>query len=71
MTVAIVKYDQTANALRKAIDLCDGFERLKTSDKVLIKPNAGGGLMKGQLPNGVVTTAMIMEDLVALLREYG
>ena len=71
MTVAIVKYDQTSNALRKAIDLCDGFERLKTSDKVLIKPNAAGGLMKGQLPNGVVTTAMIMEDIVTLLREYG
>ena len=70
-TVAIVKYDQTVNALRKAIELCDGFERLKTSDKVLIKPNAAGGLRKGQPPNGVITTVMIMEDLVALLREYG
>lgn len=70
-TVAIVKYDQTANALRKAIELCDGFEQLKTSDRVLIKPNAGGGILKGQLANGVTTTVMIMEDLVALLREYG
>ena len=70
-TVAIVKYDQTANPLRRAIELCDGFEQLKTSDKVLIKPNAAGGLGKGQSPYGVVTTAMVMEDLVGLLREYG
>ncbi|HYA13150.1 MAG TPA: hypothetical protein VEF33_02305 [Syntrophales bacterium] len=37
--VAVVKYDATLDSLRRAIELCDGFERLKTSDKILLKPN--------------------------------
>ena len=59
-TVALVKYDQTPNALRKALELCDGFEKLKPTDKVLIKPNAGQGLRKTQPPNGVVTTTIVL-----------
>ncbi len=37
--VAIVKYDVGLDSLRRAIELCDGFEKLKTSDKILLKPN--------------------------------
>jgi uncharacterized protein (DUF362 family) len=70
-TVALVKYDQTPNALRKALELCDGFEKLKTTDKVLIKPNAGQGLKRTQPPNGVVTSAAVLGDLIRLLRDYG
>jgi uncharacterized protein (DUF362 family) len=70
-TVALVKYDQTPNALRKALELCDGFEKLKTTDKVLIKPNAGQGLKRTQPPNGVVTTTAVLGDLIGLLRDYG
>ena len=70
-TVALIKYDQTPNALRKAVELCGGFEKLKTTDKVLIKPNAGQGLRRIQPPNGVVTTAAVLGDLIGLLRDYG
>jgi len=70
-TVALVKYDQTPNALRKALELCDGFEKLKTTDKVLIKPNAGQGLKRTQPPNGVVTTTAVLGDLIRLLHDYG
>jgi uncharacterized protein (DUF362 family) len=69
--VALIKYDETPNALRKALELCDGFEKLKTTDKVLIKPNAGQGLKRTQPPNGVVTTTAVIGDLIGLLREYG
>ena len=37
--VAIVKYDGTRNALKRAIELCGGFEGLKPSHKILLKPN--------------------------------
>jgi uncharacterized protein (DUF362 family) len=70
-TVALIKYDQTPNALRKALELCDGFEKLKTTDKILIKPNAGQGLKRTQPPNGVVTTTAVLGDLIGLLRDYG
>jgi len=70
-TVALIKYDETPNALRKALELCDGFEKLKTTDKVLIKPNAGQGLKRTQPPNGVVTTTAVLGDLIRLLRDYG
>jgi uncharacterized protein (DUF362 family) len=70
-TVALVKYDQTPNVLRKAVELCEGFEKLKRTDKVLIKPNAGQGLKRTQPPNGVVTTTAVLGDLIGLLRDYG
>ncbi len=70
-TVALIKYDETPNALRKALKLCDGFEKLKTTDKVLIKPNAGQGLKRTQPPNGVVTTTAVLGDLIGLLRDHG
>lgn len=70
-TVAVIKYDETPNALRKALELCDGFEKLKTTDKVLIKPNAGQGLRRTQPPNGVVTSTIVLGDLIGLLRDYG
>ena len=70
-TVALVKYDQTPNALRKAVELCEGFEKLKRTDKVLIKPNAGQGLKRTQPPNGVVTSTAVLGDLIGLLRDYG
>jgi uncharacterized protein (DUF362 family) len=73
MSVAIVKYDGTLNALRRAIELCNGFEKLNENDKVLLKPNivwGGGGTQK--IPKyGFITTSRIVEDLIQLLRERG
>jgi uncharacterized protein (DUF362 family) len=72
-SVAVVRYDETSNALRRAIDLCDGFEGLRSSDKILLKPNIiwGGGIGRKMPKYGIVTTSRIVEDLVKLLREWG
>jgi len=39
MTVSLVKFDDSLDSLRKAVELCDGFEKLNSNDKILIKPN--------------------------------
>jgi len=72
MPVSIVKYDETPNALRRAIELCNGFEKLKSHNKVLLKPNIVycGGTRK-QPPYGMVTTSRIVENLIQLLLEQG
>jgi uncharacterized protein (DUF362 family) len=69
--VAIVKYDAALDSLRGAIELCDGFEKLKTSDKILLKPNILWGGTKKLPPFGVVTTSTIVGDLIRLLHEHG
>jgi uncharacterized protein (DUF362 family) len=69
--VAVVKYEETAEALRKAIDLANGFEELKRSDRVLLKPNVVWGGSKQMPQFGVVTTARIVEDLLQLFSEHG
>jgi uncharacterized protein (DUF362 family) len=70
-TVAIVKYSEEPHALRKAIELCDGFQKLRPTDRVLIKPNVGGGVFKGMPAAGVMTRPIIIADIIALLREHG
>jgi hypothetical protein len=39
MTVSLVKFDDSLDSLRKAIELCNGFEKLNSTYKILIKPN--------------------------------
>ncbi len=72
-SVAVVRYDETSNALRRAIDLCDGFEGLRGTNRILLKPNImwGGGIGRKMPKYGIVTTSRIVEDLVKLLREWG
>ncbi len=69
--VAVVKYDGTSNALRKAIELCGGFEELKPDHKILLKPNILWGGTKKLPPFGVVTTSVIVGHLLELLRDQG
>ncbi|KJS15745.1 MAG: hypothetical protein VR69_12055 [Peptococcaceae bacterium BRH_c4b] len=71
MPVAVVKYDQTLAALRRAIELCEGFSGLNPDSKVILKPNVVIGGRKSQRPDGVVTTLEVMEGLLTLLREAG
>jgi uncharacterized protein (DUF362 family) len=70
MTVSLVKFDGSLNSLRKAIELCDGFEKLNRSDSVLIKPN---NCFRHRImpPYGMVTTSKIIEGVVQLLLEHG
>ena len=69
--VAIVKYDGTRNALKRAIELCGGFEGLKPSHKILLKPNILWAGTKKLPPYGVVTTSAMVDHLLHLLRERG
>jgi uncharacterized protein (DUF362 family) len=70
MTVSLVKFDGSLDSLRKAIELCDGFERLNKHDRVLIKPN---NCFRHRImpPYGMVTTSWIIDGVVRLLLEYG
>jgi uncharacterized protein (DUF362 family) len=70
MTVSLVKFDGSLNSLRKAIRLCDGFEKLNKNDRVLIKPN-NCFRHKIMPPYGMVTTSKIVDGVVQLLLEYG
>lgn len=73
MPVAIVKYDGTLGALRRSIELCNGFEKLREDNNVLLKPNIawGGGGSKKMPKYGFISTSRIVEDLIQLLRERG
>lgn len=70
MTVSLVKFDGTLESLRKAIELCNGFNKLKANDRVLIKPN---NCFRHPItpPYGMVTTSWMINAVVQLLLEYG
>lgn len=70
MTVSLVTFDGSLDCVRRAIELCDGFGKLRASDKVLIKPN---NCFRHQMtpPYGMVTTTRIIDAIVQLLLEYG
>jgi len=70
MTVSLVKFDGSLDSLRKAIELCQGFEKLNSHDRVLIKPN-NCFRHKIMPPYGMVTTSKIIDGVVQLLLEYG
>jgi uncharacterized protein (DUF362 family) len=70
MTVSLVKFDGSLDSLRKAIELCQGFEKLGRDDRVLIKPN---NCFRHRImpPYGMVTTSWIVDGVIQLLLEYG
>ena len=70
MTVSLVKFDGSLDSLRKAIELCQGFEKLGRNDRVLIKPN---NCFRHKIipPYGMVTTSWIVDGVIQLLLEYG
>lgn len=70
MTVSLVKFDDSLDSLRKAIELCQGFEKLGRNDRVLIKPN-NCFRHKIMPPYGMVTTSKVIDGVVQLLLEHG
>jgi len=70
MTVSLVKFDGSLDSLRKAIELCQGFEKLGRNDRVLIKPN-NCFRHKIMPPYGMVTTSMVIDGVIQLLLEHG
>ena len=70
MTVSLVKFDGSLDSLSKAIELCNGFEKLNKNDKILIKPN-NCFRHKIMPPYGMVTTSKIIDGVIQLLLEHG
>lgn len=70
MTVSLVKFDGSLDSLRKAVELCHGFEKLDRNARVLIKPN-NCFRHKIMPPYGMVTTTKIIDGVVQLLLEHG
>lgn len=70
MTVSLVRFDGSLDSLRRAIQLCHGFEKLGRNDRVLIKPN---NCFRHRImpPYGMVTTSKIVEGVIQLLLECG
>jgi uncharacterized protein (DUF362 family) len=70
MTVSLVKFDGSLDSLRRAIELCGGFEKLNKNDRVLIKPN---NCFRHRImpPYGMVTTSWVVDGVVRLLLEHG
>jgi hypothetical protein len=70
MTVSVVRFDGSLDSLRRAIELCNGFEQLDSNRRILIKPN---NCFRHPImpPYGMVTTSTITELIVQLLLEHG
>ena len=71
--VAVMKYKEGLESLKKAVDLVGGLQGFSGASKVVIKPNLvlwpEGGM---DFPKyGVLTTARLIEELVVLLKEHG
>jgi len=70
--VAIVRYEEPLESLRKAVDLCGGLDHLPADARVFIKPNIVFWTRKVAFPKwGVITTSRMIEDAVILLKERG
>lgn len=70
MTVSLVRFDGSIDSLRRAIELCDGFAKLRSSDRVLIKPN-NSFRHPVMPPYGMVTTSRIIDLIIQSLLEHG
>ncbi len=70
--VSVVKYEKPTESLSRAVELSDGFSDLKTTDSVIIKPNALTWDNDHYLPPfGFFTTTRMVEDMVILLKDFG
>ena len=68
--VALIRYE--SGALGRALDKCEGLSEIRTGDRVLIKPHLR--VWNDQYyfpPFGVLTTSLILEQTVAVLKEAG
>ncbi|MGD9080890.1 MAG: DUF362 domain-containing protein [Desulfobacterales bacterium] len=70
--VAVVKYEQPIESVRKAVELSGGLDAMPAGARVFIKPNIVFWTRAVAFPKwGVITTSRIMEDIIILLKEYG
>jgi uncharacterized protein (DUF362 family) len=69
--VAVVKYEKPYYSLKEAINICGGFGDLTSRSKVFIKPNHVVWHEVDFPKYGVLTTSLMIEDMVKLLKEQG
>ena len=70
--VSVTKYTESPASIKTAIEACNGFENLKATDRVLIKPNLVAWDDQFPIaPFGVFTTTRLMEDLIICLKDFG
>src|SRR4030042_517219 len=70
--VAVVKYKEDLESLKKAVNLVGGLQGFSGASKVVIKPNLVQWPEGMDFPKyGVLTTARLIEELVVLLKEHG
>jgi len=70
--IAIVRYENPLESVRKAVKLSQGLDHLPSKAKVFIKPNIAFWTKAVPFPKwGVITTSRVVEDMVALLKERG
>jgi len=69
--VAIHKFKRNNETIKKAVESANAFEFLPQNAKVVIKPNIVVWLDTPYPKWGVVTTSVIMEEAVMLLKDYG
>ncbi len=70
--VAIVRYKEPMESVRKAAALSGGLDHLPAGARVFIKPNIVYWTRTTNFPKwGVITTSRIVEDMVQLLSERG
>ena len=67
--IAIITY-KDYQTIQKAIDMVNGFEKLRSGDRVMIKPNAVGA-DPGMPYFGMMTTATVVEGIVRALLAFG
>lgn len=71
-SVAIVRYEQPFESVRKVVELATGLDRISPKAKVFIKPNIVFWTKVVPFPKwGVITTSRVVEDMVVLLKERG
>ena len=70
--VAVVKYKEGFQSLKKAVGLVGGLQGFSGASKVVIKPNFFYLPETIEFPKyGAVTTVRLIEELVVLLKEHG
>jgi len=69
--VAVQKFNRNNRTIEKAVESVNAFEHLPQNAKVIIKPNIVVWLNSPYPKWGVITTSVIMEETIILLKEYG
>jgi uncharacterized protein (DUF362 family) len=70
--VAVVRYEEPLESVRKAVALSRGLDHLPAGARVFIKPNIVFWTRAVAFPKwGTITTSRVIEDMVVLLKERG